>query len=639
MTTTVSTQGKRAYGVGALVALAILFIGVTVLINFALRGARLDLTESKLYSIAPGTERILESLDEPVNLYFFFSQEASSQSPPIRAYAQRVRELLEEMSERSKGSVRLHVIDPVPFSENEDRAAELGLQAVPIGARGEMLYFGLAGTNSTDGQETIGFFQPDKEEFLEYDIASMIYQLGNPERPTIGLMSALPVDAGFDQMTGQMSEGWMSIAQLRELFTVETVAADATSIPEEVDVLMVIHPRDLEPGTLYAIDQFVMRGGKLIAFVDPQAENDPMAQQMGPMPGARSSSLEQLFEAWGIEYDPSQIVGDRTLGLTVALRQGDQPSQHIAIIGFNRDSMNDQDVVTANLDSINTMTVGALAKSADAAITFEPLIQSSDNAMLLPTSRAAFLPDSAALLEGFQPSGERYTVAARVTGKLKSAFPDGPPVAEGEDTVTKDEGLTESQGDANLILVADTDILADPLWIRTQNVFGQRVAMAWANNGDFVANSLDNLAGSADLISIRGRQSFFRPFTRVEALRQRADDQLRAKEQELDQQLRETERKLSELQAGRDAEGSLMLSPEQQAEIERFQQERVRVRKELRDVRRGLDIEIERLGTALKFWNILFIPILITIGAIVLAASRRRKLKAGRAATTAGGAA
>jgi ABC-type uncharacterized transport system involved in gliding motility auxiliary subunit len=636
MTQEISAKGKRAYGAGALVALAILFIGVTVLINFVLRGARIDLTESKLYSIAPGTERILESLEEPVNLYFFFSQEASSQSPPIRAYAQRVRELLQEMSERSKGKVRLQVIDPQPFTEDEDRAGEFGLRSVPIGTRGESLYFGLAGTNSTDGRETIGFFQPDKEEFLEYDVASLIYRLGHPKRPTIGLMSSLSVDAGFDPMSGQLREGWTSIAQLRELFTVQTIATDVASIPDDIDVMMVVHPRNLSDRTLYALDQFVMRGGKLIAFVDPQSENDPMAQQMGPMPGARSSSLDKLFEAWGVDYDSSQFVGDRELGLTVALRQGDQPSQHIAIIGFNRNSMNSQDVVTANLDAINIMTAGALKKKDGADITFEPLIQSSENAMLIPTSRIAFLPDSRSLLDGFQASGERYAIAARVTGRLKSAFPNGAPASEGEDAKDAAPGLTESQGDANLILVADTDILADPLWVRTQTVFGQRFAMAWANNGDFVSNSLDNLAGSADLISIRGRQSFFRPFTRVDALRQHADDQLRAKEQELDRELRETERKLSELQAARGNDGSLMLSPEQEAELNRFMQERLRIRKELRDVRRGLDVEIERLGTALKFWNILFIPILIAIGAIVLAASRRRKLKAGRAAAQAG---
>jgi ABC-type uncharacterized transport system involved in gliding motility auxiliary subunit len=634
MTQAANAKGKRAYGAGALVALAILFVGVTVLINFVLRGARIDLTESKLYSIAPGTERILESLEEPVNLYFFFSQDASAQSPPIRAYAQRVRELLEEMAERSDGKLRLQVIDPEPFSEDEDRAAEFGLQSVRIGARGENLYFGLAGTNSTDGRETIGFFQPDKEEFLEYDIASLIYRLGNPKRPMVGLMSGLPVDAGFDHMTGQVREGWASIAQLRELFTVQTIATDVQSIPEEVDVLLVIHPRHLSDATLYAIDQFVMRGGKLIAFVDPQADNDPMAQQMAA-PGTRSSSLTKLFDAWGIEYDPNQFVADRDLALTVALRQGDRPAPHVAIIGFNRSSMNEKDVVTSALDSINTMTVGALKKKEGATITFEPLIQSSANAMLMPTSRVMFLYDGDSLLDGFKATGERYTIAARIQGKLKSAFPDGAPATEGS-PANATPSLTESEGDANLIVVADTDILADPLWVRTQTVFGQRLAMAWANNGDFVSNSLDNLAGSADLISIRGRQSFFRPFTRVDALRQRADDQLRAKEQELDKELKETERKLSELEAGRNAQGSLVLTPEQEAELNRFQQQRVRIRKELREVRRSLDVEIERLGTALKFWNILFIPILIAIGAIVLAASRSRKLKAGRASAQTG---
>jgi ABC-type uncharacterized transport system involved in gliding motility auxiliary subunit len=376
----------------------------------------------------------------------------------------------------------------------------------------------------------------------------------------------------------------------------------------------------------------VMRGGKLIAFVDPQSENDPMAQQMGPMPGARSSTLGQLFDAWGIAYDANQIVGDRELGLTVALRQGEQPSQHIAIIGFNRQAMNSQDVVTSTLDSINTMTVGALKKKDGAAITFEPLIQSSANAMLLPTARVMMLADSRSLLEGFKATGERYTIAARIQGKLKSAFPNGAPAEGGPAGASP--ALKETKGDANLIVVADTDILADPLWLRTQNVFGQRLAMAWANNGDFISNSLDNLAGSSDLISIRGRQSFFRPFTRVDALRQRADDQLRAKEQELDKELKETEGKLSALEAGRSNQSSLVLSPEQEAELTRFQQERVRIRKELREVRRSLDVEIERLGTVLKFWNILFIPILIAIGAIALAATRRRRLKAGRAAHT-----
>jgi ABC-type uncharacterized transport system involved in gliding motility auxiliary subunit len=628
-----TTTTRKTYGAGALVALALLFIGVTILITFVLRGARIDLTESKLYSLAPGTQRIVSSLDEPVNLYFFFSQDASAQSPRLRAYAQRVRELLEEMSQRSKGKLRLSVIDPKPFSEDEDRAAELGLTAVPLTPGGEGIYFGLAGTNSTDGREIIGLFQPDKEEFLEYDVASLIYRLSNAKRATVGLLSGLPVDASFDQMSGQMRPGWASIAQLREVLELRTLQADMADIPADIGVLMVVHPKELSPQTLYAIDQFVMRGGKLIAFMDPQSENDNAGQQMGMPPmGGRSSTLGPLLDAWGVQFDPNQVVGDRELGLTVSLRQGQAPSQHIAIIGFNRSSMDPKDVTVSALDSINVMTAGALSKKEGATIQFEPLIQSSTSSALLPAAKLMFLPDSASLLEGFTPTGQRYAIAARIHGKLKSAYPNGKPDAEGG----AGQHLVETKEDANIILVADTDVLADPLWVRTQNVFGQQFAVAWANNGDFVANSVDNLAGSADLISVRGRQSFFRPFTKVEELRRQAGDQLRAKEKELDQELRDTEQKLSQLESGRGNQASFSLTPEQEAELNRFQQERVRIRKELRETRRSLDEEIEKLGTRLKVINIALVPALLAIGAIFLAVVRRRRLRAGRAAAHTG---
>jgi ABC-type uncharacterized transport system involved in gliding motility auxiliary subunit len=627
------TAARKTYGVGALAALAVLFIGLTILISFVLRGARIDLTESNLYSIAPGTQRIVTSLQEPINLYFFFSQEASKDSPQLRAYAQRVRELLEELAQRSKGKVKLTVVDPQPFSEDEDRAGEFGLQAVPIGARNEQLYFGLAGTNSTDGREIIGFFQPDKEEFLEYDVASLIHRLGNPKKPTVGVISALPVDASFDQSSGQMRPGWAIIAQLHEQLQLRTLATDIAAIDSDIDTLLLIHPKELPPKTLYAIDQFAMRGGKLLVFVDPQSENDPAGQQGGPMAMApRASSLAPLLDAYGVEFDSGKVLGDRGLGLTVALRQGEQPSQHIAIVGLNRESMNAKDVVTSTLDSINLMTAGVLKKKDGATIQFEPLLQSSADSELLPVQRVAFLPDSQSLLESFKPSGERYAVAARVHGKVKSAYPNGAP--EGDKSA---EHKTESAGDADLIVVADTDMLADPLWVRTQNVFGQHFAMAWANNGDFIANAVDNLAGSGDLISIRGRQSFFRPFTKVDELRRHADEQLRAKEKELDNELKDTEKKLSDLEAGRTGgAGSLVLTPEQEAELTRFQQERVRIRKELRDTRRSLDVEIERLGTRLKILNIALVPALLAIGALLLALARRNRLRAGRAAAHTG---
>lgn len=634
MTTHSHRPGRRTYGATALIAVAALFVGLVLLSNFALRGARLDLTESQLYSIAPGTKRILASLQEPVNLYFFFSQEATRSDPQIRAYAERVRELLEELSARSNGKVRLTVIDPAPFSEDEDRAGEFGLVAAPPQPGAEPIYFGLAGTNSTDGREIIPVFAAQKEEFLEYDVVSLIHRLGNPQRPTIGLLSALPVDASFDQMSGRMQPGWTSIAQIRELFDVRNVATDVAKIDDDIDVLMVVHPKDLSEATLYAIDQFVMRGGKLLAFLDPQSESDPAAAQGGPMAMAsRSSTLGPLLEAWGVQFDPAQVLGDRDLGLTVAMRQDQPPSQHIAVIGFNRDSMNPKDVVTAALDTLNVMTAGSLSKKEGATATFEPLIESSTNSVLLPAMRLAFLPDSQSLLEGFKPSGQKHAVAARVHGKLKSAYAGGKPAS----AAASIDHLAESTGDADLIVFADSDVLSDPLWVHMQSFMGQRIAMAVANNGDFLANALDNLAGSSDLISIRGRQSFFRPFTRVDELRRRADDQLRAKAKELDQELRDTEAKLSALEAGRGGEGSsLVLSPEQEAELTRFQQERVRIRKELRDVQRSLDVEIKSLGNWLRVLNIALVPALLAVGAILLAVARRRRVRAGRAAAHTG---
>jgi ABC-type uncharacterized transport system involved in gliding motility auxiliary subunit len=649
---------KKTYGTTALIALALIFVAVTIVSSMTFRGARLDLTENRLYTIAPGTKRILGSLEEPVNLYFFFSQSASRDVPAIRAYATRVRELLEEMAQRSGGNLHLSVIDPEPFSEEEDRASGFGLTAVPVGSSGESLYFGLAGTNATDGREVIPFFQPDKEEFLEYDVASLVHRLADPERPVVGLMSALPVDASFDPMSGQMREGWTAIAQMRELYEVRTVATDAASIDSDVDLLMIIHPKDLGAQTLYAIDQFVMRGGKLLAFVDPLSEQDT-GGEMGGMGAPRSSDLGPLLAAWGVEYDAGKVLGDLGNALSVSMRAGQPPSRHLAVIGLNRDDLAGKDVVTAGLDSINVMTAGAFAaasKSAaqdggdaaagesDDSIDFEPLLESSDQAALLPAERLSFLRDPQSLLDGFEPTGERYAIAARLHGVLTSAFPDGPPPAAPDrdaddaskaDSPSAADHLAATKEPANLILVADSDMLADPLWVRTQNVFGQRFAVAWANNGDFLANALDNLAGSSDLISVRGRQSFFRPFDRVEALRRAADERLRAKEQELDAQLQDTERKLTELEASRGDDASLLLTPEQQTEIERFQQERIRVRKELRDVRRSLDVDIERLGTWLKAVNIALVPALIALIAIAIAAARRRRLVQGRDAARA----
>src|SRR5450631_4016774 len=587
------------FGVGGLIALAVLFLGVVMLSNVSLRSMRMDLTQNRLYTLSPGTRQVLAELKEPVNLYFYFSREAAAkQAPLVMPYANRVREFLEELAARAGGKIHLRIVDPQPFSDDEDRAGELGLQSLQAGG-GDALYFGLAGTNSTDGRASIPSFQADREEFLEYDVAKLINELGTPKKSVIGLMSSLGLQGQFNPMTGQMGEPWPILTQLQDLFTMRTLTADVDHIDKDVDVLMLVHPKRLPAKTLYAIDQFMMRGGRVLLFVDPNAGGDTSGQDpSNPLAGAmadHSSNLVPLLAAWGVDYDPTKVIGDLERGLEVRTSMQAPPIRHIGILGLGHGDMNQKDVVSASLDKINLSTAGAVAAHPGAKTTFEPLLQSSASAAPMPAQRFSALTDPSTLRDGFKPTGVRYTLAARITGPVDSAFPQGAPSDQKAAAGPPTAHLAKSSAPANIVIIADTDLLMDYLWVQTREILGQRVAQAFANNGDLVANILDNLSGSSALISIRGRASFSRPFERVEALRRLADDRLRGKALELQQELQQTEGKLGELQSKRNDQSSLALSPEQEAELKRFVVEKARVRRELRETQRGLDVEIDHL--------------------------------------------
>jgi len=618
---------RLTLGGGTLLALALLFIGLTVLCNYALRGWRLDLTENHLYTTAPGTDHILKSIKEPINLYFYFSEKTAGQLPRLQTYGVRVRELLEELTARSNGTLHLHVIDPQPFSEDEDRASELGVRGAPVGPTGSQLYFGLAGTNSTDGHAAIAFFDPEKEEFLEYDVVKLIYQLANPKKPVVAWLSTLPMTEGYDPRSGQMREPWVIYTQAEQLFDVRTLDTNTTKIDPDVTVLVLVHPKSLAPATQFAIDQYALRGGHILAFLDPIAESDQSGADpqnpMAAMAADKSSQLGTLLAAWGVQFNPRQVVADRGHALSVSMRQGAPPVQHLGILGLDKSTFAPGDVITAGLSNINVATAGYLEPAKDAHVKFEPLVQSSAEAEPLPVERFTMLFDPSSLRDGFKPTGKRYTIAARVTGSIQTAFPAGPPA--GVTLPAGQTALKQSAKPFNLVVFADTDLLSDYLWVHEQNFFGQRLAQAWANNGDLVLNALDNLAGSTDLISVRGRATFSRPFERVEALRRIADDRFRAKEHELEQQLRDTEEKLTALQSKRNDKSALILTTEQEKELDRFQQEKVRIRKELRAVRAGLDEDIKRLGTVLKIVNILVVPIGFALAALLAAAWRRQR--------------
>jgi ABC-type uncharacterized transport system involved in gliding motility auxiliary subunit len=632
----VNTRRSIGFGVGGLLALAVLFLGVVELSNVGLRGVRLDLTQNKLYSLSPGTSQVLAEVKEPISLYYYFSRDAATKlAPGLLPYATRVREFLEEIAARSNGKVRLQVIDPQPFSDDEDRAADLGLQSLSNG--GDSLYFGLAGTNSTDGRSSIPAFQQDRQEFLEYDIAKLIHELGSPKKAVLGLLSSIPMEGQFNPATGQMGETWPVISQLEQSFTVKNLTADLDSIDKDVDVLMLVHPKHLQPKALYAIDQFVMRGGRVLLFLDPNSGADVSGRDpSNPLSGMmadHSSDLQPLLGAWGVDYDATKVIGDLSLGLEVSTGPQSPPVRHIGILGLRHDSMDSKDVVIASLESINMATVGALAAHPGAKTSFEPLLLSSASAAPIPAQRFNALTDPAALRDGFKPTGTRYVLAARITGPVESAFPQGVPAVPSAGAESRSAGppaapaahLAKSTVPANIVIVADTDMLMDYMWVRTREILGQRIAQSFANNGDFVANIVDNLSGSSALISVRGRAGFTRPFERVEALRRQADDRLRSKALELQSELKQTESRLTDLQSKRNDQNSLVLSPEQEEELKRFTAEKTRIRKELRETQRDLDLDIDRLGVWLKIINILLVPVLVIIAGVYFLMARRRR--------------
>ncbi|MBI2381617.1 MAG: Gldg family protein [Gammaproteobacteria bacterium] len=624
---------RQWFSATGLAILAVGFIAFAVLNNLVLRGARLDLSESRLYTLSEGSKRLVRELKEPLNLYLYFSDSASKDIPELRGYAQRVRELLQQYAEESGGKLRLSVVDPQAFSEEEDRAAQAGLQAVPVG--GTELYFGLVGTSSTDARDIIGFFQPDKEASLEYEISKLIHRLGTARKPTIGVLSGLPILGGWDMMTRQRSEPWVVTEQLRQFANLRELKAEDGQIPADLDALLVVQPKGLAPAMLYALDQYVLGGGKTLVFVDPVAEQDrlPQSPQM-PFPKTiAGQDLNTLFKAWGFSIAMDKVVADPGHALQIVAGPGQGPITHLALLGLGPQAIAREDLITANLESLNFASTGAILPLDGKSTVIEPLVTSSPSSALLDRGRFDFLPDPSALQQGFVPGTTAYVLAARIGGKAKTAFPEGKPQAPAANALDASlkakpapaagPHLAEATIGVNLLVVADTDVLSDRLWVEKQQFFGQTLANPFADNGDFLANAAEQFSGSEALVSLRGRGRYSRPFERVQALKAQAEGQLLAHAENLQKQLDDTEKKLNELQQGGLKGGAVSLNAEQQRAVQEFAEQKARIRKELREVRHQLDKDIDALGNRLKLINIVLVPSILILIAMGVAAARR----------------
>ena len=634
---------RRAwFSIIGVIAVAAIVIGVNMFADARLANLRIDLTQNHIYTLSSGTRNIVSNLKEPITLRLFYSRRLGSTVPIYGTYADHVREMLGEYAAISGGKIKLEFYDPEPFSDTEDRAMAYGLQGVPVDQGGTQVYFGLAGSNLEDDERTVAFFQPERERFLEYDLTKLVYDLSNPKRPVIGVMSSLPLDGDPRAMMMGRGQGggqpYASTMLLRQTNQVKTVNTDAQVIDPDIQVLLVAEAQNLSDATLYAIDQFVMRGGRLMAMVDPWSE--AMAATPSPTgmpPTDTGSNLKKLFDAWGIEFDPTKVVGDLTGAWRVRANADERVQAVNYVAWFNiRDGINHDDPATADLQQVTVASSGSLAKAANASIEFTPLLSSSAQSGPLSVDQIK-IPDPSKILANFKPEGGPRVIAARIHGVLKSAYTGPPELAKDQKRPENFPAYkAQTDGSANLVVVADSDILADRFWVRVTDFFGQQTAMPFSDNGPFVANLIGTLAGDDALIGLRSRGDTNHPFILINQMQSEAEAKFRQTEQALQKHLDDTEKQLRTLRqgssGGRDQSGvEAVITPDQRAAIDAARKDIVDTRQQLRAVQYDLNRDISHLETMLRVFNIVLVPALLAILAIVLGLVRRSRRARARA--------
>ncbi|MYM65058.1 GldG family protein [Pseudomaricurvus sp. HS19] len=617
----------------SLLACALLLILLTALLQ-RLPAWRLDLTEEKLYSLGEGSRQLLQGLEEPVTLSLYFSSSLAGDLPQVQDYARRIEDLLREYRAINPRYLQLQVVDPEPFSEAEDRVTAAGLQGAPITLGGDSLYLGLI-ARAGDRQEVLRFFNPDRERFLEYDITQTLYRLTQSRPPRVAVLSPLPLFGGYDVRRRSKTGPWAVIQQLQQIAEVqELVLPLATLAPADADVLLLVHPQELDERSRYAVEQFVLGGGRTMIFVDPQAEIDSRT------PGQVSASdLPQLLRAWGVDYSPQEVILDRARGLRLATSQRGPSLPHPGIAGLTGEDLNADAVLTAELDTVNIAASGRLLPISDRGLQFEALLSSSADSRMMSAEAYAAVRDHGRLLLNFEPDSERKVVLARVSGHVRSIFDVPPPLAtptvvvdddDEPSAATPDAGPTAlpthlAEGDIQVLVFADVDLLSDRMWVQVSNFIGESTLIPWASNGDLITNSVESLAGSGALIGLRSRGRYARPFYRLDKLRAQAAAAFKQQEQTLQLQLQELEQRIASVSPRGDEDLQLMLTDAQRAEIRDFEVQRLQTRRELRQVQRQLNESIEQVQWRLQLVNLLLVPLLLMLTMTAMLVYRRRR--------------
>ena len=619
------------YSAGGIVALLAVLIAVNFIVSpFSLRA---DLTEGDVYTLSPATRTVLSKLEEPVRIRFYYTQGSSAVPVGLKTFAQRVEDLLGEYRAAAKGKLIIERLNPEPDSDAEESAALDNVEGQMTNT-GEKFYLGLS-ISRHEKKEPIPVLAPDRERLLEYDITRAIAKVAATKKAVVGVMAGLPVlGRPLNPMTKQQPmQPWVVGNELKNLFEVRQVSVEAKKIDDDIQVLLVIHPRNITEEGEYAIDQFVLRGGKLIAFMDPYAYFDQQPDLQNPFGGSNAgqSALYTLLKAWGPELTLNQVVADMTFA------SGAGPRLLPTLLQLPAEALNQDDVVMSQVGSLLVPFSGVFKGKPAEGLTQTALAYTSKNSMMVDLIIATLSGEPST--RGFQPSGEQLPLAIRLSGKFKSAFPNGPPEplgrrdekkAEPEKPEAKAPHLRESAQDNQVVLVGDVDLLSDGAAVEVQEVFGQKLVVPRGGNIAFLLGLVEQFSGDQNLMGLRSRASFTKPLTVVRQMEAQAQQLYLGKIKGLEDSLQQTQEKLQELQKGKQAAAgsATILTPEQQTEIDKFREQTIRTRAELKEVRKTLRTETDRLELWTKVVNIGLVPLLVAVAGIALAFAKRRRAAA-----------
>ncbi|MBR3822644.1 MAG: Gldg family protein [Kiritimatiellae bacterium] len=621
-------NGGQKGALGLVLLAAVLGAANLILASMSLR---IDLTAEGLYTLSKGSKAVLGKLDENVTLKFYFSSSSAETPMAIKTYANQVQSLLKEYELAGNGNIVLEAYDPKPDSDAEDWAQRYGIEPQNVTPFGQPVYFGLVAVCG-DREETLAHLSQRTESTLEYDVTRLVTRVAWPERPVLGLMTSLQGVMGQQpnqmmMMQGQRPQpGWAAFTELSKDYEVREISPTAESIDSDVKALVILHAKDLSEKTLFAIDQFVIKGGRLIACVDPfsvmdmlssRQQQNPMMMQMGGQDGP--STLGKLFDAWGVSFDTSKLVADLAAATKLGAGNG-RAEENPAFLSLTSGNMDDGDIVVSGLTQVMLPFSGALSFAKTDGLEFEPLMTtSSDSACMIDRMGAQF--GMGAMMKDLRPDGVKRTLAARLSGTFKTAFPKGPDWKEGSTNAVPE---VVASGKGAVVIFADSDFLADNFCVQTMNTIFGPIAQPINDNLVLFSNIIEQYAGREELIGVRSRGPSNRPFVKVNELEAKAMAKWQRKQSELEAALQETQQRLSALQKQKSGNDRMILSREQQEEIAQFRKVQADTRRQLKNVRKELTADIDSLGLMLKVLNILAIPALVIFFGIFRGLKRRK---------------